>query len=266
MVIGPLSCGKSTLLSAVLAEPYIASGSLVTPAQSSDRKPVAYAAQDCWVQETLSLRANIIFHCDQAFDQKWYNTVISACCLEEDFATFEQGDRRLAKSLSGGQKQRVSLARAVYAREADLVVLDDPFCALDAETEALIWHNLFDQSSGLLRNKIVILASNALHRLKNVDWVVRLGDGTILQQGPPTQVKLSEDEIRDLEAAQKATSEAIKKGKKSKAKSDVDKAGEDDGDSDIDDEKAVKPDAKLELDKDGNVIDEVAVGRIKYKY
>ncbi|KAE8254426.1 hypothetical protein A4X13_0g3420 [Tilletia indica] len=254
MVIGPLSSGKSTLLSAVLVEPYITSGKVITPAQNSVRKPIAYSSQDCWMQETLSLRANIIFHSNQPFDQDWYDTVVSACCLTDDFAIFASGDKRLAKSLSGGQKQRVSLARAVYAREAELVVLDDPFCALDAETEAQIWRNLFDSSRGLLRRKTVILASNALHRLKDVDWVVRLGDGTVLQQGPPTQVKLSEEEIRDLEAARAV---ALKKGAKDDPNVDeddelVDSAGDD----------------KLDVDEDldGNQIESVGEGDIKWKY
>ncbi|KAE8233345.1 hypothetical protein CF326_g1617 [Tilletia indica] len=262
MVIGPLSSGKSTLLSAVLAEPYITSGKVITPAQNSVRKPIAYSSQDCWIQETLSIRANIIFHSDQRVDQGWYDTVVAACCLNEDFATFALGDKRLAKSLSGGQRQRISLARAVYAREADLVVLDDPFCALDGETEARTWANLFQHPTGLLRNKTVVLASNALHRLKDVDWIVRLGDGKVLQQGPPAQVKLSEEEIRDLETAQKAVSEAIKKGKKVKAGNDKDE----DADGDEDTEMTVKVDSNFELDKDGNVIEEVGVGRILYKY
>ncbi|KAE8204901.1 hypothetical protein A4X06_0g1056 [Tilletia controversa] len=218
MVIGPLSCGKSTLLSAALAEPYVACGTLTSPATATNRTPIAYSSQDCWMQETLSLRANIVFHSDQPFDQEWYDAVVSACCLRDDFAVFASGDKRLAKSLSGGQKQR---------------------------------------SSGLLRNKIVILASNALHRLKNVDWVVRLGNGTVLQQGPPTQVKLSEDEIRDLEAAQKATSKALK----GSAMDDLDE----NEDEDIVDS---VPNDKLDADADadGNEIEDVEEGEIKMKF
>ncbi|KAK0521422.1 hypothetical protein OC834_006672 [Tilletia horrida] len=270
MVIGPLSSGKSTLLAAVLAEPFITSGSLVTPARSTARKPIAYAAQDCWMQETLSLRANITFHSHEAFDQEWYDTVVSACCLNEDFATFDRGDLRLAKSLSGGQRQRISLARAVYAREADIFVLDDPFCALDGETEALAWDNLFNQASGLLRNKTIILASNALHRLKDVDWVIRLGQGTIQEQGPSTQVKLSEEEIRDLQAAQKATAAAIKKGMKPKMaapdKGDGEDRAEDSSESEADNDDKLDPKKQgADEDEDGNVIEDVGVGTIKFR-
>ncbi|KAL9934154.1 hypothetical protein V8E36_007236 [Tilletia maclaganii] len=274
MVIGPLSCGKSTLLTAVLAEPHVTSGHLITPATRLDRKPIAYASQDSWMQETLSLRANITFHSEEPFDEGWYDTVVSACCLHQDFATFEKGDLRLAKSLSGGQRQRVSLARAIYAREADIVVLDDPFCALDGETEARTWSSLFDKSDGLLRDKTVILASNALHRLKDVDWIVRLGEGTILQQGPPAAVQLSEDDIKALQAAaQKARSKAVKAGTKSKAQAgagtgDLQEILDEDGDDDDSVELTEAEDKHnlekhtVEEDKDGNVIEDVKVGNI----
>ncbi|KAK0563425.1 hypothetical protein OC861_004794 [Tilletia horrida] len=226
MVIGPLSSGKSTLLAAVLGEPYVTSGSIQTSANQSPAATIAFSSQDCWMQETLSIRANIVFHSDQPFDQEWYDCVLDACCLRRDLDTFALGDRRLAKSLSGGQRQRVSLARAVYARHADVVVLDDPFCALDAETEALIWENLFSKSTGLLRSKTVILASNALHRMKDVDWVVRLGEGTVLQQGPPSSVKLSEDDILALETARQATAKALTKNEDEQdAESDTDIGG-----------------------------------------
>ncbi|KAK0522299.1 hypothetical protein OC834_006336 [Tilletia horrida] len=267
MVIGGLSSGKSTLLSAILGETYITSGTVDTPATDAYRSPVAYAAQDCWMQETLSLRANIVFHSDRPFDQEWYDTVVSACCLVDDFAIFAAGDKRLAKSLSGGQRQRVSLARAIYAREASLVVLDDPFCALDAETEAQVWSNLFDKSTGLLRNKTVVLASNALHRLKDVDWVVRLGNGTILQQSRPEQVQLSAEDIRDLEAARKATSKTLKKGAAAAGKG---KAGEDEADADAEDDESIDDvaDAKdSEADeKENNDIEAVGEGDVKWKY
>ncbi|KAL9934167.1 hypothetical protein V8E36_007249 [Tilletia maclaganii] len=266
MVIGPLSSGKSTLLSAALAEPYLTNGRLTTPATATERKPIAYSAQECWMQETLSIRANIVFHSDQPFDQEWYDAVVSACCLTHDFDVFAAGDQRLAKSLSGGQRQRISLARAVYAREADLVVLDDPFCALDAETEALIWSNLFDTQDGLLRGKTVILASNALHRLRDVDWIVRLGQGTVVQQGPPAQVNLSAEEIQDLETARKSAVKALKRAATGGGKGGDKLDDDEDDEEDEREEEAEDEKAQAREDKDGNDIDEVKQGKVKAEY
>ncbi|KAE8213125.1 hypothetical protein CF327_g3329 [Tilletia walkeri] len=192
MIIGRLASGKSTLLSAVLGETYVTKGKVTTPAASPIPSCIAYASQDAWTQESLSIRDNIIFYSSEPFDPWWYARVVDACALKEDLDSFDEGDKRLAKSLSGGQKQRINLARAIYAREAALVVLDDPFSALDADTESRIWKNLFDQRKGVLRSKTVLLASNGLHRLRDVNWIVNLHDGTISEQGPPVLFRLSD--------------------------------------------------------------------------
>lgn len=55
------------------------------------------------------------------------------CCAAGDLT--ELGDRGV--NVSGGQKQRISLARATYA-DADVILLDDPLSALDAQV-SLIW-------------------------------------------------------------------------------------------------------------------------------
>ncbi|KAK0528278.1 hypothetical protein OC834_000770 [Tilletia horrida] len=192
MVIGRLASGKSTLLQAVLGETYVTKGKVTTPAASRGGPCIAYASQDPWTQESLSIKDNIIFYSNEPFDPWWYARVIDACALKEDLDSFDGGDKRLAKSLSGGQKQRINLARAIYAREAALVVLDDPFSALDADTESKIWKNLFDKRKGVLRTKTVLLASNGLHRLRDVDWVVNLHEGTISEQGPPVLFRLTD--------------------------------------------------------------------------
>ncbi|KAE8212555.1 hypothetical protein CF327_g3818 [Tilletia walkeri] len=209
MVIGPLSSGKSTLIATILGEAYVSQGEVNTPLRAECR-PVAFSPQDSWMQETLSVRDNITFHSDAPIDKAWYDTVVRACCLEPDFSTFEHGDHRLAKALSGGQKQRISLARAVYAREAELVLLDDPFSALDADTEAQVWTALFDRVKGLLRGKTVLLASNALHRMKDVDWIIQLENATILRQGPPATIHLSDEERERLDLAAKSKEDAAR--------------------------------------------------------
>lgn len=71
--------------------------------------------------------------------------------------------------MSGGQKQRLALARAVYARK-ELVILDDVFSGLDAETEEQVFNRLFG-AAGLFRqmNTAVLLVTHAVHRLPYSD-------------------------------------------------------------------------------------------------
>lgn len=104
-IVGPVGCGKSTFLKAILGEVPVTSGH-VKVEQSG--KSVAFCDQSSWLRN-ISVKANILGQ-DQ-FDQRWYESVIHACALEEDISRFPTGADTLCGSggitLSGGQKQRV---------------------------------------------------------------------------------------------------------------------------------------------------------------
>lgn len=185
MVVGRLSAGKSTLLNAFLGETRILGGRAENlPRPITGTELVGYAPQDYWTQETMTIRANIVFYNPIGYDPVWYDEVVEACALKPDLAKFELGDQRLAKSLSGGQKQRINLARAVYARQASMFILDDPLSAVDAKTEAHIWTHLFGPR-GLLRGRRVLLASNAVFRIKDADRIVHILQGGQVQMRTP---------------------------------------------------------------------------------
>ena len=78
--------------------------------------------------------------------------------------------------MSGGQKARVSLARAVYA-DRDLVLLDDPISALDANVKKLIFENVLLNH---LKSKTIILVTHAIDFLHLVDRIVVLKEGEIV--------------------------------------------------------------------------------------
>jgi ABC-type bacteriocin/lantibiotic exporter with double-glycine peptidase domain len=67
-------------------------------------------------------------------------------CLEPDFAILKSGDLteigERGINLSGGQQARVSLARAVY-QDKDIVLMDDPISALDANVRKRIFNRVF---------------------------------------------------------------------------------------------------------------------------
>ncbi len=84
-------------------------------------------------------------------------------------------------NLSGGQKQRVSLARSLYAN-ADIYFLDDPLSAVDSH----VGKDLFDQvigPSGLLKKKTRLFVTNALSFLPQVDRVVMMANGRVVETG-----------------------------------------------------------------------------------
>jgi ATP-binding cassette subfamily C (CFTR/MRP) protein 1 len=114
-----------------------------------------------------------------------YDRILFACGLKPDLDLLPAGDLteigERGINLSGGQKQRVSLARAVY-QDADIYLLDDPLSAVDAHVDQHLWQHLIGPE-GLLKDKTRVLVTHGVHHLEQVDRVVVLKDGTILEQG-----------------------------------------------------------------------------------
>ncbi|OLN88160.1 Multidrug resistance-associated protein 1-like protein 1, partial [Colletotrichum chlorophyti] len=104
-VIGPIGCGKSTILKAILGEVSVVSGSVCVKQAGLS---IAYCDQSAWLRN-ISVKSNVIGH--DEFDQNWYASVVRACALKENISRFREGDDTLVGSggiaLSGGQKQRV---------------------------------------------------------------------------------------------------------------------------------------------------------------
>ena len=92
----------------------------------------------------MTLRDNILF--GKPFNKKKYVETVCACQLESDLSIMPAGDfteiGEKGINLSGGQKARVSLARAVY-QEAEVVLMDDPISALDANVRKAIFQEVF---------------------------------------------------------------------------------------------------------------------------
>ncbi len=104
---------------------------------------LSYVEQNAWIQN-CTIRDNICFN--KPFDRSKYVNTLIACQLESDLAILPAGDMteigEKGINLSGGQKARVSLARAVYAQH-DIVLMDDPISALDANVRKLIFKEVF---------------------------------------------------------------------------------------------------------------------------
>ncbi|KAH9846462.1 P-loop containing nucleoside triphosphate hydrolase protein [Lenzites betulinus] len=173
-IIGRVGSGKTTLLMSLLGETTVIGNISRTPIRDN----IAFCSQVPWLRTSLSIEQNILF--TSSMDRDWFNTTVRACALDVDFGTTNL-DGRLAKGLSGGQKARIALARAVYSR-CQVVFLDDVFAALDGTTSAHVFDALLG-SSGLLKGRTVVLATNKLSHLQRVDKIVMLSDGGIVEQG-----------------------------------------------------------------------------------
>ncbi len=144
--------------------------------------------QQAWIQNA-TVKNNILFNLD--YNESKYLNVIEACSLKHDLKIMPAGDLteigEKGINLSGGQKQRVSLARSIYS-SADIYLLDDPLSAVDSH----VGRNIFDLAigpNGLLNNKTRLFVTNSLNYLPQVDEIIMIDNGEIVQIGTYDSLK-----------------------------------------------------------------------------
>ena len=86
--------------------------------------------------------------------------------------------------LSGGQWQKIALARAYMRENADILVLDEPTAALDAEAEAAV----FERFRALTKGRTTILISHRFPTVRMSDTIIVIEDGCIIEQGSHDQL------------------------------------------------------------------------------
>ena len=92
------------------------------------------------------------------------------------------------QELSGGQWQKIALSRAFMRSQADILVLDEPTAAMDAEAEM----NIFNHFRSLTKDQMVVLISHRFSTVRMADKIIVMADGKIIEQGSHEQL-LAED-------------------------------------------------------------------------
>ncbi|XP_006833709.1 PREDICTED: canalicular multispecific organic anion transporter 2 [Chrysochloris asiatica] len=178
-VVGPVGCGKSSLVSALLGDMEKLEGKV------NVKGSVAYVPQQAWIQNS-TLQENVLF--GRTLDPKHYQRALEACALQADLELLPGGDQteigEKGINLSGGQRQRVSLARAVYS-DADIFLLDDPLSAVDSH----VAKHIFDQvigPDGMLASKTRVLVTHGVSFLPQMDFIIVIADGQVSEAGSYT--------------------------------------------------------------------------------
>lgn len=183
VITGPTGSGKSSLLLALMGELTPRTGlieTIVTRQYAGSKFPrVAYASQKPWIMESSSLSQNVL--CGRTLDKDWYDNVLESCAIIGDSA-FDLNASSMT-NLSGGQRQRISLARCLYGiKDADVVLIDDSFSALDAVTETKIVQSLVQLQQHFGFALICVTESGLL--IDRASYLVELGKGSINYKGP----------------------------------------------------------------------------------
>ena len=180
IVSGATGSGKSLLLAAIIGEVELLSGHINAPSMA-DGHPVAFVSQTPWLQNG-TIKDNILF--GSLFDQKRYESVLTACALHPDLSALPNRDETQiglrGVKLSGGQRARVAFGRALYS-QAQLLVIDDIFSALDSHVSKHISDALTGE---LVKGRTRVLVTHMVTLcLPKARYVVHIKNNTIEYAG-----------------------------------------------------------------------------------
>ena len=175
-VTGPVACGKSTLGRVFLGERPYGGSVRIGGRELSELSPreaastVGYLGHDPELWND-TVEENVL--CGEAGDAMRF---LALTALDGEVRAMEQGLQTVVGSggvrLSGGQAQRLALARTL-AHPRPVLVLDDPFSALDRRTE----DEVFARLKACAQDRIVILISHRLYHFPELRQIVFMQDG-----------------------------------------------------------------------------------------
>lgn len=202
-ILGKTGSGKSTILS-LLTRIHDVSGISKIKIDNRNladydlyhlRKSMSIVTQDPFLFSD-TIKNNIKFGKEDATDEE-ITEAAKMAVVDDNIQLFTNkyetilGERGI--TLSGGQKQRVSIARAII-KEAPILVLDDCLSAVDTETEEKIITNF----KTIFKDKTTIIVTHRASAAKNVNKIIILDEGKIVQQGTHNELVYVEGFYKDL--------------------------------------------------------------------
>lgn len=207
-IVGSSGAGKSTLIQAL-------AGFVPTTGQTVVDGAPAVFTQDGWRQQisyvpqhptifSASVLDNIRFYAPQASEQAVIEAAktVGLYSLIMSFpAQFNEVIGQGGRVLSGGEEQRIALARTLLQQQP-LLLFDEPTAHLDIETE----HDIKEIIVPMLEGKTVFFATHRLHWMQNMDYIVVLDQGQIVEQGTHDELLAKKGAYVALRQAQRGVS------------------------------------------------------------
>lgn len=202
MVLGKTASGKTTLADLILRMYDVDSGQILIDdvdvrEHNLDvlRQKIGYVPQDVFLFSD-NIENNIIFGNDND-DVSRVEEFAEYASVHQDILDLPDGYKTTVGergvTLSGGQKQRVSIARA-FIKEPKIIIMDDSLSAVDTKTENTILNYL----NTILKDKTAILITHRLFKNLNIDKIIVLDEGRIVEMGTPKELYRNKSFYYDL--------------------------------------------------------------------
>ena len=175
-VTGPVACGKSTFGRAFLGEAPYGGSIRFGERELSALSPREIASTVGYLGHDPELAADTVQNNIRLGSAQDIGPVLAAVALSDEVADMEDGSDTVIGTggvrLSGGQAQRLALARTL-AHPRPVMVLDDPFSALDRKTEDAVFAAL----QAYAKDKVVFLLSHRLYHFPQMRQVIFMENG-----------------------------------------------------------------------------------------
>lgn len=192
-IVGMSGAGKSTLVSLLGGFTSPNAGEVLVdgaPARTLKRpdwqRQLIYIPQSPYLFHA-TLRENVAFYRPDATDEE-IEQAVRVVGLQDTVAELPDGLDTLvgegARALSGGQAQRIALARALLDPSRRILLFDEPTAHLDIETEL----ELKERMLPLMEGRLVFFATHRLHWMRDMDVVLVMEDGHVVEAGAPDEL------------------------------------------------------------------------------
>ena len=212
-VVGLTGAGKTTLVHLLprLIDPppgrVLIGGMDVRDLSLTDlRRKIGFVPQDPFLFSS-TIRENIAFG-NPAATGREVEQAANLAGIHDEIVAFADGYETIIGergiSLSGGQQQRLAIARALLL-EPEIIVLDDPLSAVDAEKEEFILKNL----RSCFRGKTCVLIAHRISAVMHLDRIIVLDKGRIVGSGSHDELLSTSETYRRIWRLQQAEKEAM---------------------------------------------------------
>ena len=182
-IIGATGSGKSTIVNLIPRYYDVTDGEILLDGinikdypEEQLQKKISIAPQKA-VMFMGDIKSNIIYGSEDNIDEKRIDEALKIANADFVYDLTNGINERVAQggtNYSGGQKQRLSIARAVY-KDAELIIFDDTFSALDYKTDMLVRKQIKEKLEGTT----VIIVAQRIGTIKNADKIMVIDEGKI---------------------------------------------------------------------------------------